>query len=472
MLKSKLLLVEDDASQMMMLSMDLKRRDFDVVTVRSGNEAIAKLGHELFDVVVTDLRLEGTGGLDVLKTSKKIQPETEVIVITGHGSVDTAVAAIKAGAHDYLMKPVDPEELYLVIKKAMERRSLLGEVRRLRAEARAKYSFEGIVYVSQQMQKVLDLVRKVAATEATVLILGESGTGKELIARAIHENSSHRNGAFVAINCGALPEGLLESELFGHVKGSFTGADRNKRGLFEEADGGSLFLDEISETTPALQVKLLRALQEGEIRRVGDNHPFKVSPRLMAASNKNLTSLVQEGKFRDDLYYRLKVFPIEIPPLRERPEDVLPLAEHFLRKARKALHAAASRFSAEAAHALKFYRWPGNVRELEHMIERALIMASSPVIAMDDLPPELHTKKPPEAAPAAGDRGRMTLEDIEKTHILETLKSCQGNQVQAAKVLGIGRNTLWRKLRAYGIVVSGVVEEPNPAKPESRSPKP
>ena len=404
MSQPRILLVEDDQSLSSMVSLDLRRRGFAVECVKSGAQALRKLADGLFDAVVTDLKLGDTDGLKVLEAARRAQPDAEVIVITGFGSVDAAVAAMKAGAYDFLTKPIEAEELAVIIGKALEHRSLVGEVRRLREEVKGKYSFEGIVYASSLMGKVLDLVKKVASTEATVLIQGESGTGKELIARAIHENSPRRSGPFVAINCGALPEGLLESELFGHVKGSFTGADRNKRGLFEEASGGTLFLDEISETTAALQVKLLRALQEGEVRRVGDNHPIKVSGRLLTATNKDLAAMVAEGKFRDDLFYRLKVFPILIPPLRERREDILPLAEHFLRKARKKSGGRAVRFSPAAAEALTAYAWPGNVRELEHAVERMMIMASGPAVAVEDLPPEM----PPAAArrPPARKAGR------------------------------------------------------------------
>ncbi len=394
----KLLLVEDDPSLAALLALELKREGYAVERSASGEDALKRVAAEPFDVAITDLRLGATDGLAVLAGAKRHQPECEVVVMTGHGSIDSAVAAIKAGAFDYLTKPVDPEELKLTLKKALEHRDLLGEVRRLREEVRGKYSFEGIVHASPAMARVLDLVRKVAATDAAVLIHGESGTGKELIARALHESSPRRGGAFVAINCGALPEGLLESELFGHVRGAFTGAERNKRGLFEEASGGSLFLDEISETTQALQVKLLRALQEGEVRRVGDNHPIKVTGRLITATNKDLAQLVKDGRFREDLYYRLKVFPIHIPPLRERPEDILPLAEHFLRKARKKLGAKASRFSPEAADALLRHAWPGNVRELEHAVERSLIMASGVAVEAEDLPPELLWPPPPPQA--------------------------------------------------------------------------
>jgi len=393
--EKRILLVEDDGSQSVMISMELKRLGYKVEAEKTVAAAVARVEKEIFDAVVTDLRLGAGDGLQVLAAVKASQPETGVIVITGHGSIDTAVAAMKAGAFDYLAKPVEPEELALALRKSVEHRDLVGEVRRLRAEVRERQGFAKIVSASDAMRQVLGLVSKVAATDATVLITGESGTGKELVARSLHENSTRRDGSFVAINCGALPEGLLESELFGHVKGSFTGADRNKRGLFEEASGGTLFLDEITETTPGLQVKLLRALQEGEIRRVGDNHPVKVSARVVAASNRDIKRLVSEGKFRDDLYYRLKVFPIEIPPLRERSEDVLPLAEAFLKKARVRTGSPAAKFSPAAAKALEAYAWPGNVRELEHAIERALIMATGPRIEPGDLPPEIV------AAPAA-----------------------------------------------------------------------
>jgi two-component system response regulator HydG len=443
----KILFVEDDAAQLTLLSLDLKRKGFEVTTAKSAAAAFAALGKDAFDVVLTDLRLGDRDGLEVLKAAKREQPDAEVVVITGHGSISAAVAAMKSGAFDFLTKPVEPEQLAMTLQKALEHRNLLGEVRRLREEVKGKYSFEGIVYASPEMHRVLELVKKVAATEAAVLIHGESGTGKELIARAIHENSARRSGAFVAINCGALPEGLLESELFGHVKGSFTGADRNKRGLFEEASGGTLFLDEISETTQALQVKLLRALQEGEIRRVGDNHPIKVSGRLVTATNKDLPKAVKEGKFREDLFYRLKVFPIAIPPLRERVADILPLAEHFLRKAKKKMGGAAVRFAPDAALAMQAYAWPGNVRELEHAIERALIMASGPSVAAADLPSELQGPAGPGAPAAEGE----TLEALERRHVLAVYDACGKNASEAAKRLGVGRNTLWRKLKSFGV---------------------
>jgi two-component system response regulator HydG len=397
--EKRVLLVEDDSASAAMLGLELKRRGYKVEVEKSEPAGVARVEKEIFDAVVTDLRLGAGDGLKVLAASRASQPETGVLVITGHGSIDTAVAAMKAGAFDYITKPVDPEELALALGKSIEHRDLVGEVRRLRAEVKEQRGFAGIIGDSAPMKAVLQLVSKVAATDATVLVTGESGTGKELVARAIHEHSPRRDGSFVALNCGAFPEGLIESELFGHVKGSFTGADRNKRGLFEEASGGTLFLDEIGETTPGLQVKLLRALQEGEIRRVGDNHPVKVSARVVTATNRDLKKLVAEGKFREDLYYRLKVFPIELPPLRERGADVLTLAEAFLKKARVRTGSPAAKLAPDAAKALAAYAWPGNVRELEHAVERALIMASGPAVALADLSPEIGAAKP--AKPSA-----------------------------------------------------------------------
>jgi DNA-binding NtrC family response regulator len=415
MTKGKLLLVEDDASFSAVVSLELKRLGHQLVTAKSGTEALKKLESDEFDLVLTDLRLGDVDGIDVLGAARRRSPQPEVIVLTGHGSVDSAVAAMKAGAFDYLTKPINGDELAMVVSKALEHRGLVGEVRRLREELGSKFSFENIVYASPAMRSVLELVKKVAATEASVLIEGESGTGKELIARAIHENSPRRNGSFVAINCGALPEGLLESELFGHVRGAFTGAERNKRGLFEEASGGTIFLDEIGEMSPPLQVKLLRALQEGEVRRVGDNHPVKVSARVVTATNKKLGEEAAKGRFREDLYYRLKVFPILIPPLRDRTEDILPLAEHFLRKAASKMGVKKVRLAPDAAAALKTYAWPGNARELEHAVERSLIMAEGKDVGLKDLPPELQSAssrpsakkpspKPPTKRPAAGRR--------------------------------------------------------------------
>jgi len=393
----KVLLVEDDDSVRTVLALELKRLGLQVQAVPGGREALESFKTRRFDLVVTDLLMEGPDGFKVLEEARRLMPEAQVIVITGHGSIDSAVKAMKVGAFDYLTKPIDADVLAIAINKALERKRLLGEVEQLRAQVRGKFSLEAIVYASPAFHNVLELVRKVAATDASVLIEGESGTGKELVARAVHAASARRSQAFVAINCGALPEGLLESELFGHARGSFTGAVANKRGLFEEAQDGTLFLDEIGEMTPALQVKLLRALQSGEVRRVGENRNIKVNARIVAASNRDLKKAVEQGKFRDDLYYRLKVFPIVIPPLRDRREDILPLAETFLKRAAEKHARPVRTYSPEAAQTLMRYSWPGNVRELEHAVERAVILAPGAEIRPDDLPPEVRSV--PAAAP-------------------------------------------------------------------------
>ncbi|MBI4249667.1 MAG: sigma-54-dependent Fis family transcriptional regulator [Elusimicrobia bacterium] len=440
--KNSALLVEDDDSMRTVLSLDLKRLGLEVTAVSGGREAISAMRARGFDLVVTDLLMEKVDGFQVLENARRQLPEAQVIVITGHGSIDSAVRAMKSGAFDYITKPVEPEVLGIAVGKAMERKRLLGEIEHLRAQVRGKFSFESIIYASPAFDRVLELVRKVAATHASVLIEGESGVGKELIARAIHTSSPRRNHPFVAINCGALPEGLLESELFGHARGSFTGAVANKRGLFEEAHDGTLFLDEIGEMAPALQVKLLRALQQGEVRRVGENRNIKVNARIIAASNRDLKAAVDKGSFRDDLYYRLKVFPIVIPPLRDRREDILPLAENFLKRAREKHSGKALRFSPPAAQALIRYRWAGNVRELEHAVERAVILCSGDVVQLEDLPPEVQAD---DLRPAPA----HTLEAIEKQHILRVLDACGGAASKAAKSLGISRDVLLKKLNKF-----------------------
>lgn len=436
------LLAEDDGPLRTVITLELKRLGLSVTAVPGGKEALAAISAAAFDLIITDLKMPGVDGFKVLEDARQRLPEAQVVVVTGHGSVDSAVRAMKSGAFDYIQKPVDPETLGLVVNKALERLRLLREVEHLRAQVRGRFDPGDMVLVSGAMRRILELVKKVAATDASVLVQGESGTGKELVARAVHAASSRRNHPFVAVNCGALPEGLLESELFGHARGSFTGATANKRGLFEEARDGTLFLDEIGEMTPALQVKLLRALQSGEVRRVGENRTVKVNARIVTATNKDLKKGMADGSFREDLFYRLNVFPIMIPPLRERPEDILPLAERFLRVGKGKHGGKAVRFSPEAAKALTSYAWPGNVRELEHAVERAVILAGDEV-REEDLPPEV---RPREEAGA-----KRSLGELEKDHVLKTLESCGGNQAEAAKQLGIARNTLWRKLKEYGI---------------------
>ena len=325
-----ILLVDDQSSMRLTLTALLKQAGHTMMQAATGEDALKKLAQNDFDVVVTDLKLDDIGGLDILRAAKAANPQTEVIVLTGYSSVETAVEAMKLGARDYLTKPVNGEELKMAVAGAMERQRLKSQVARLRSEVEQKFTPGNIIATSDAMQKILEMVGRVAPTDASVLIQGESGTGKELIARAIHQNSKRRDGAFIPINCGALPENLLESELFGHVKGAFTGAHLAKKGLFEEADGGTLFLDEIGETMPATQVKLLRVLQDGEVRRVGANLGVKTDVRIIAATNKKLQSRIRSGEFREDLYYRLQVILLNLPPLRERKEEILPLVEHYL----------------------------------------------------------------------------------------------------------------------------------------------
>jgi two-component system response regulator HydG len=446
----RILLVEDDESLRLTQAMYLKREEFEVVAVGSGAEALGCLSSDQFQAVVTDLRLGETDGLQILAAVKERCPETEVIVITGFGSVDTAVEAMKSGAYDYLTKPVDPEDLARTLKKALERGQLRRQVAFLQREVAQQAGLGHIVVVSPEMRRVMRTVQQVSQNDATVLIEGESGTGKELMAKYIHHTGLRANGPFVAINCGALQENLLESELFGHVKGAFTGAVKDKRGLFEIADGGTLFLDEIGETSPGFQVKLLRVLEDNTFRRVGGTSEHRVDVRIIAASNKDLNRLVQKGNFRQDLYYRLKVIPIFLPPLRKRPADIKPLAESFVARYADRMGRKQLSLSPEAVAGLEAHSWPGNVRELENAIERALIFCQGQEIQPADIPLEPCAFAAEEFEPAEG-TADLSLEAMERSHILRVMERCGWNRSRAARELGIGYNTLWRKIKRYGI---------------------
>jgi DNA-binding NtrC family response regulator len=450
MLKNRILLVEDDDSLRVTQTMYLEGEGFEVTAVGSGVEALRRIATDQYHAVVTDLRLDEVDGLEVLAAVKEKSPETEVILLTGFGSVDTAVEAMKAGAYDYLTKPVDPDDLVITLKKAVERLQLRRQVAYLQKEVAQQAGIGQIVAVSPEMQRIMRLIQQVAQNDATVLIEGESGTGKELMARYIHHSGLRASGPFVAINCGALPENLLESELFGHVKGAFTGAIKDKKGLFEVADGGTLFLDEIGETSPSFQVKLLRVLEDGTFRRVGGTIEHRVNVRIIAASNKDLASLVPKGQFRRDLYYRLKVIPIYLPPLRKRVADIKPLAEHFVSHYGNHMGRRHSSLSAAAINRLQAHTWPGNVRELENAIERALIFCQGEEIQPSDLPLEacMPTVEGFESAENSGD---MSMETMEQAHITRVLEHCQWNRSCAARELRIGYNTLWRKMKKYGI---------------------
>lgn len=364
----------------------LKSAGHTLAQAGTGADALDKIQKNDFDVVITDLKLDQISGMEVLKATKAQNPQTEVIMLTGYGSIETAVAAMKAGAIDYLTKPVDTEELKLSLERAQERQQLKSEVARLRSVVAKEQKFDpgSIVATSPAMKEVLEMVARVAPTDATVLVQGESGTGKELIARALHENSNRKDGAFIPINCGALPENLLESELFGHVKGAFTGAIQNKKGLFEEADGGTLFLDEIGEMSPVTQVKLLRVLQDSEVRRVGANTGVKVDVRVVAATNKKLQERVKSNEFREDLYYRLQVIPIFLPALRERKEEIMPLVNHYLHVFAEKMNKPVKGLAPGAERAVMDYSWPGNIRELINAVERAVILAREELVKPED----------------------------------------------------------------------------------------
>jgi DNA-binding NtrC family response regulator len=445
-----ILLVDDEKSVRTTLAILLQKMGYRVEESSSGADAIEKLKSQFFDLVITDLKMEPVDGIQVLKNVKEINPSSEVVVMTAYSTVESGVEAIKLGAYDYIQKPFEKDEFLITIEKALERKNLLKEVETLQNELKEKYRFENIVGNSKEMFEVLALVSKVAKTDSTILISGESGTGKELIAKAVHVNSRRKHRSFVTINCGAIPENLQESELFGHVRGAFTGAIRDKRGLFQDADGGTLFLDEVGETSLATQVKVLRFLQDGEIRKVGDNEPLFVDVRLIAATNKDLSKLIEEGKFREDLFYRLNVIPIHLPPIRKRKDDIPLLASYFLKKYAEREKKNVVTVSPEAVKILTGYHWPGNVRELENILERAVILTNRNTILPEDFPASLReTHKRTQETET--DLDEKTLEEVEKHYILKTLEKYAWNQKQASEILGISTTTLWRKLKSYGI---------------------
>ena len=416
-----------------------------------GKTAIKLLKEKYYDLVITDVRMSPIDGIEVLKQSKKLHPAVEVIVITGQGTIKTGVEAMKLGAYDYIEKPLDDDEFLQLVKKALEKTQVVREVEYLRAELREKYKFDKIIGKSDAIIEVLDMVTKVSVTNSTVLLSGESGTGKELFAHAIHNNSPRRDKLMLTINCAALSENLIDSELFGHVKGAFTGADKDKRGLFQEANSGTVFLDEIGDITPATQVRLLRFLEFGEIKRVGDTKTIKVDIRLIAATNKNLEEQVEKKYFREDLYYRLNVFPIHIKPIRERIDDIPLLVNHIVKKYNKILNKNIQSVSPSAMSLLMDYNWPGNVRELENIIERTLILSSKNIIETNDLARSF-SKLVPEITQKSIEKKEMTISGMEKWLILNTLESSKENQKLIAQKLGISTTTLWRKLKQYEII--------------------
>jgi DNA-binding NtrC family response regulator len=443
-----LLVVDDEPSARSTLALLLRKRGHRVIEADGATSAAARLAEEVFDLVVTDLRMPDGDGLDVLKAAKAHSPSPEVILLTAYAEWKSAKEAIRLGALDYFEKGQEPDELYHRIDKALAGRALRRENENLRAQLRERYGLPGLIAQSPAMHDVLELVERVAPTDATLLIQGESGTGKEVIAKAVHHASARAARPFVAVNCGAVPETLLESELFGYMRGAFTGAAVSKLGLFEEADGGTLFLDEIAEMPAALQVKLLRALQSGEVRRLGATQSTTIDVRVIAATHGDLSALLAQGTFREDLFYRLNVIQVVLPPLRDRREDIPALAEHFLSRSGGKL-GRELRLAPDTVERLLRYAWPGNVRELENAIERAAILARGDVVEPADLPP--HVSAGLHLGPSPQLPRQTTLADAERVHILQTLERFGRNHSSAAEALGIGRTTLWRKLKEYGI---------------------
>jgi two-component system response regulator HydG len=445
--QARVLVVDDQRNMRATTALLLRDAGYAVAEAEDGAAALQRVVAEPYDVVLTDLRMGAVDGMEVLRATVEASPTTQVIVMTAYGTIDSAVEAIRRGAYDYIAKPFKEGELLLRVAKAVEKRRLLGEVSLLRREFQARYGLEHIVGRSAALRELLDRVVRVAATDATVLISGESGTGKELVARALHTGSRRAEKPFVPVNCAAITESLLESELFGHARGAFTGATRARRGLFEEANGGTLFIDEIGETAAGFQAKLLRALQEGEVRRVGESLPMKVDVRVIAATNQNLKAAVADKRFREDLFYRLNVVPLRVPPLRERREDIALLAEHFLDRYAKR-SGEKKTLLPEAVAKLVAYPWPGNVRELENMMHQAAALAPHDELSADDIRFEA-----PASANAAGAPQTLAeaVDAAERRTIELALARAGGDLGVVARELAVSSTTLWRKMKRLGI---------------------
>ena len=447
------LVVDDEESMRHLLSVILTDRGYEVRAVSNGEDALRELSARDYDLVLSDVRMPRMDGLVLLRRALELHPDLTFIVMSAYGTHDTAIEAMKAGAYDYVSKPFKPDEVVLVLRKAEERLRLSRENRRLRSELAAGFRIENFIGSSPALQEMLRQVRKVAPTKTTVLLTGESGTGKELVARALHELSPRAAMPFVAVNCGAIPAELLESELFGHVRGAFTDASRDKKGLAAEADGGTLFLDEIGELPLALQVKLLRFLEDEQVRRVGDTRSERVDVRVVAATARDLARAVKEGQFREDLFYRLNVVNVRLPPLRERPDDVPALVEHFLAKYRRLRpEAPLTGVSPQALEVLRSHRWPGNVRELEHAVERAVVLADGPLVQEDDLPDEVRAAPAPAAlAPGRDLSVKRAFRSLEEQFIRAALDRTGGNRTRAAELLDLSYRALLYKIKEYGI---------------------
>jgi len=448
----RILVVDDEEQMRGLLVKVLERKGYQVSVCGNGADALDFLEREPADLVVTDVRMPGLSGMEALRAIKELNPEIVVIIMTAFGSIDQAVQAVKEGAYDYINKPFKIDEMLLTIEKALEERRLRHEVSALRQELRTRYHFENLIGKSRAMQEIFGLIEQVAGSRSTVMVYGKSGTGKELVAKAIHYNSPRTSRAFVAVNCAAIPAELLESELFGHERGSFTGAIATKVGKFELATGGSLFLDEVGSMRLDLQAKILRALQEREVERVGGTRTIKIDVRVIAATNRDLKKAVEEEAFREDLYYRLNVVPITLPDLKDRQEDIPLLANHFVQKFAQESNPAIREISKEAMAVLMSHAWPGNVRELENVIERAVTLGHGPAVLPADLPPNLAGGANPLERALARE---ATLEDLERDYIAMILQRTKGHQIRAATILGIDRRTLYRKIRRYGLKLNG-----------------
>lgn len=450
MTKRAILIVDDEENHRLMLRAHLEGEGFEITEAADGRDAVQQISERPFDLILMDVRMPNMDGIEALRRIRGSHPSVLIIMMTAYGSIDSAVEALKAGAEDYLTKPLDMDELIFKVKKALRYRQLEEEHVLQKERLGIRFDFSSIIGKGPKMKELFETLAMVAPTEATVLLLGESGTGKELVANAIHQNSPRRDKPYVKVNCAALPETLLESELFGHEKGAFTGALYTKKGRFELADGGTIFLDEIGEMSIPTQTKILRVLQEREFEPVGGTKTVKVDVRIISATNKDLEEEVQRGRFRDDLYYRINVVPITIPPLRERKEDIPLLAEHFLRIYSEKNKRMIKDFEPRVMDAFMRYGWPGNVRELENIVERTVIMGRGDMIALEDLPPTIVGSQQEEdrtTPPTA-----TALRDVEREAIIRTLHQTGGNRTKAADILGITRKTLQNKIKEYGIV--------------------
>lgn len=452
----KILVIDDDDSGREALTMLLQSVGYEVTSAATGESALDLIDREQYQVIVSDLFLPDKSGLDILQNVQKVSPATEVIVVTGHASAQTAVRAMKEGAFDYITKPIDFDELKIVVFKALEKQKLLSENMYLRRQLQGRFEFSNIIGSSPAMNLLFERMNRIVKTDSAVLVSGESGTGKELVAKALHYNGTRKERPFVAVNCSAIPEALLESELFGHVRGAFTGAIKDKQGKFEAANHGTIFLDEIGTLPLHLQAKLLRVLQEHEVERVGSNKTVKLHVRVISATNADLENMVKRGEFREDLYYRLNVIPLHLPPLRERQQDIMHLTAFFLEKQCRLMGRAPCTISKQALEALEQYSWPGNVRELENLIERMVVLTDAPVITLDDVPAKIIGEKATgevRSVKLSSDGVNLvaTIFQIEQSLILQALEAAGGVKAKAAALLGINRTTLVEKIKRLKI---------------------